>query len=346
MAAGTSPGSTVVRRQLGRKLRRLREESGKTHEDVAAAHIASSTTMWRIETGKVAVKPGIIWALAHLYEVDAEGTDALVALAAGTREEGWWEDYVGSMPEWVGLYAGLEAASTALYDYQPELIHGLLQTEDYARAVTRSNADLSDEVVEQRVAFRMERQRAVFNRSEPGRVTSVTTAGVLGLVVGSPDVMRAQVAHLLALTQGGDVTLRVLTAGNGLHPAMRGPFTIMDFDDPDDPSLVYVETLVGSRYLERPEHVAEFRRAFRLIEAQAVSLEEYIEMSTDSRTTPWIKASASDTGSSCVEQRRHEGLVEVRDTKARGAGPVLRFTPAEYAAWLDGARRGEFDHLA
>lgn len=277
MAAGTSPGSTVVRRQLGRKLRRLREESGKTHEDVAAAHIASSTTMWRIETGKVAVKPGIIWALAHLYEVDAEATDALVALAAGTREEGWWEDYVGSMPEWVGLYAGLEAASTALYDYQPELIHGLLQTEDYARAVTRSNADLSDEVVEQRVAFRMERQRAVFNRSEPGRVTSVTTAGVLGLVVGSPDVMRAQVAHLLALTQGGDVTLRVLTAGNGLHPAMRGPFTIMDFDDPDDPSLVYVETLVGSRYLERPEHVAEFRRAFRLIQAQAVSLEEYIE---------------------------------------------------------------------
>lgn len=68
-------------------------------------------------------------------------------------------------------------------------------------------------------------------------------------------------------------------------------------------------------------------------------------MSTDSRTTPWIKASASDTGSSCVEQRRHEDLVEVRDTKARGAGPVLRFTPAEYAAWLDGARRGEFDHL-
>jgi hypothetical protein len=69
-------------------------------------------------------------------------------------------------------------------------------------------------------------------------------------------------------------------------------------------------------------------------------------MSTDSRTTPWIKASASDTGSSCVEQRRNEGLVEVRDTKARGTGPVLRFTPAEYAAWLDGARRGEFDHLA
>jgi hypothetical protein len=68
-------------------------------------------------------------------------------------------------------------------------------------------------------------------------------------------------------------------------------------------------------------------------------------MITDPRTTPWIKASASDTGSSCVEQRRHDGMIEVRDTKAQGQGPVLQFTSDEFAAWLDGARRGEFDHL-
>jgi transcriptional regulator with XRE-family HTH domain len=277
MVVGNGAGSTVVRRQLGRKLRRLRETANKTHEDVAAAHIASPTTMWRIETGKVAVKPGIIWALAHLYEASPDVTDGLVALAAGTREEGWWEDYGGAMPEWVGLYAGLEAGCTTLSDYQCELIHGLLQTEDYARAVTRSNRDLSDEVVEQRVAFRMGRQRAVFNRSEPGRVLSVVTAGVLGLVVGSPAVMEEQVEHLRALTEGGHVSVHVLTARNGVHPAMRGQFTIMDFDDPDDPSLVYVETLVGSRYMEKPEHVAEFRRAFRQVQAQAVPLEEYID---------------------------------------------------------------------
>jgi len=277
MAVGNGAGSTVVRRQLGRKLRRLRETANKTHEDVAAAHIASPTTMWRIETGKVAVKPGVIWALAHLYEASPDETDVLVTLAAGTREEGWWEDYGGAVPEWVGLYAGLEAACTTLHDYQCELIHGLLQTEDYARAVTRSNPSLSEEVVEQRVAFRMGRQHAVFNRSDPGRVVSVMTAGVLRLVVGSREVMEAQIAHLLALTQGGGVEVRVLTETDGVHSAMRGPFTILDFDDPDDPSLVYVETLVGSRYMERPEHVAEFRGAFRHIQAQAVSLEEYID---------------------------------------------------------------------
>jgi hypothetical protein len=68
-------------------------------------------------------------------------------------------------------------------------------------------------------------------------------------------------------------------------------------------------------------------------------------MTTDPRTTPWTKASASDASGSCVEQRRHDGMIEVRDTKAEGQGPVLRFTSAEFAAWLDGARRGEFDHL-
>ena len=103
------------------------------------------------------------------------------------------------------------------------------------------------------------------------------TAGVMGLVVGSREVMEAQIAHLLALTAGGGVEVRVLTATNGVHSAMRGPFTIMDFDDPDDPSLVYVETLVGSRFVERPEQVADFRRAFQQIQAQAVSLEEYID---------------------------------------------------------------------
>ena len=67
-------------------------------------------------------------------------------------------------------------------------------------------------------------------------------------------------------------------------------------------------------------------------------------MSSDD-TTPWVKSTASDQGNSCVEQRRHAGMIEVRDTKDNGIGPVLRFTPAEYVAWLDGVAKGEFDFL-
>src|SRR5262245_35030581 len=132
MTASSGMGSTVVRRQLGRKLRRLREEAGKTHADVETARIASATKMWRIETGKVPVKPGDVWALARLYDVPAEVADALAALAAGTRDDGWWEERRFAVPESLWLYAGLETASSAVLAYEPELVHGLLQTPDYA----------------------------------------------------------------------------------------------------------------------------------------------------------------------------------------------------------------------
>lgn len=277
MAQRTDGGSSVVRRQLGRRLRRLREEAGKSHEDVAEAQVASRTKMWKIEVGRTAVKQGDVLALARLYGVDAAVTDELVLLASATRASGFQEDYGSSVPEWVGLYADLEAASSVLLDYNCELIHGLLQTADYARTVTAVNTSLSPKVVDQRVAFRMRRRRAFFERPKPGRLDAVLTAGALGLVVGSPDVMEAQIAHLRAVVSGDEVSVRVLTSTNGLHAAMRGPFTILDFDDPDDPSLVYLETLIGSRYVERRDQLSEYRRAFGQIREQAVPLEEYLK---------------------------------------------------------------------
>jgi transcriptional regulator with XRE-family HTH domain len=276
MTTKSGVGSTVVRRQLGRRLRRLREEAAKSHEDVAESGIASRTKMWRIEQGRVAIKQGDILALARLYGLSNVLTDELLLLAAATREQGFWEDYGSSVPEWVGLYAGLEASSSALLDYSPELIHGLLQTPEYARAVTRANPHLSDEVVQQRVTFRLQRQKALFERSTPGHLTCVLTAGVLGLVVGSATVMEAQIAHLREITSGNEVDVRVLTTTDGIHTAMRGPFTIMDFDDPEDPPLVYVESLNGARYIERADHLAQYRKAFDLMRTQAVPLEEYV----------------------------------------------------------------------
>jgi hypothetical protein len=142
--------------------------------------------------------------------------------------------------------------------------------------VTEINTSLTPEVVEQRVTFRLKRQQAFFERDEPGYLDAIVTAGALALVVRSTHVMEAQIAHLLAIAKRGMASVRVLTATNGIHTAMRGPFTIMDFDDPDDPDLVYVENLIGSRYIERRDHVGEYRRAFEQMQAQAVPLEEYI----------------------------------------------------------------------
>src|SRR5215813_1406259 len=121
-------GSTVVRRQLGRRLRRLREAAGKTERDVEEANLASRAKLWRIETGKTPVKVADVRALCWLYGADTATTDALAGLAIGTAAQGWWEDYGDAVSDWFGLYVGLEAAATEIRLYDPELVHGLLQT--------------------------------------------------------------------------------------------------------------------------------------------------------------------------------------------------------------------------
>lgn len=268
--------SSVARRQLGRRLRRLREAASKNLADVELADIASRSKMWKIETGRIAVKPGDVLLLARLYGVDAATTDELELLARSTRASGFQEEYGASVPEWVGLYADLEAGASTVRDYNCELVHGLLQTADYARAVTEASGSLSPAVVDQRVAFRMERQRAFFDRPRPGALDAVVTAGALSITVGSSTVMEEQIAHLRAVSNRDGVSVSVLPFSNGVHAAMKGPYTILDFDDPEDPSLVYVESLIGSRYIERPVHVLQFRGAFDEMRAQTVPLKEHL----------------------------------------------------------------------
>lgn len=265
----------MARRQLGRRLRRLRTEAGKTLDDVAEAHVASLTKLWRIETGRSSTKIGDVLALARLYEIPPSTTDELVTLAEATRGTGFQQDGSSAVSEWGGMYGELEAAASFLRIYNCQLLPGLLQTADYARAVTVVNPSLDARTVEQRVAFRMRRQRAFFDRPESKRFDVVLGAGVLELVVGSPEIMAAQLDHLREASGRDGVSVRVLTATNGVHPGMRGDFVIMDFADADDPPLVYLESLIGSRYLERVEHLAVYRDAFDQVSAQSVPLEEY-----------------------------------------------------------------------
>ena len=273
---GTQGGPSVVRRQLGRRLRRLREQAGKSIEDVIVAGAASRSKMWRIEAGRAVVKQGDVLALARLYGVDHGTVDELLALAEATKATGYLEDYGAAVPQSLGLYADLEASAAAISDHSSELLHGLLQTPDYARAVVAADRTLGAQVIDQRVEFRVERQRQFFSRSTPARLQTVVTAGVMNLVVGSPAVMEAQIAHLRAMSKEGVARISILSATNGVHRFMRGPFVILDFNDPDDPSVAYVESLIGSRYIERSGDVAQFRQAFSEMLGQAVPLEEWL----------------------------------------------------------------------
>jgi transcriptional regulator with XRE-family HTH domain len=272
-----SGSPSLVRRQLGQRLRRLREKAGKTHDDVFEAQIASRTKMWRIESGRMAIKQGDVLALCMLYGVDATVAEDLARMATATKGSGYQEEFGESVSPSGSLYAEMESAAALVQDFHCQLIPGLLQTADYTRAIAAANTTLSPRIVEQRVTFRVQRQRAFFRRPRPGRLHVVMPAGVLGLVVGSTSVMEAQIAHLRAVNTGDGVSIRVLSATNGVYPGMRGSFIILGFDTPDDPPLVYLESLVGRTYVERADHVAEFQRTFDRIRDQAISLEEYLE---------------------------------------------------------------------
>jgi transcriptional regulator with XRE-family HTH domain len=263
-------GPTVTRRQLGRWLRELRNAAGKTERDIEEANLASRAKLWRIETGRVSVKLADVRALCWLYGADNRTTGALSDVALGTNGQGWWENYE-VMPVRNGMYLGLEAIAESISAYDAERIPELLQTPDYIRAL---HPDADDSAVRQRVAFRLERQKALTARTPPLRLTVVLGENVLARRVGGSPVMAEQVRWLKELAQQqASIDIRIIPWRAGAHPAMHsGPFNILDFASGDDPTVVHFEAHTGAHYLERRTELAEYRRLFAHIYRQAVPI--------------------------------------------------------------------------
>lgn len=269
-------GPTVVRRQLGRRLRRLREASGRGEREIEEKLQISRTKLWRIESGTVPVKVPDVRALCWFYGADGEFTDALAALTVGTGGQGWWEEYSDVVPDWFRLYVGLEGAASRIRSYDGEIVPGALQTAEYARAVFHAaRPDENEDAIRRHLAVRMERQETLFRRRPAPHIDVVLGAGVLAREVGGPEIMAAQLVRLCELNERDHVQVRVLPWSVGAHAAMVGAFQMLDFDDPEDPDVVYVETHTGGRVLEKPAEIQEYDRVFHLIGKQAVSIEEY-----------------------------------------------------------------------
>jgi len=263
-----------VRRQLGRRLRQQREQAGRTIRSVQEAKLFSESKVARIEAGKVPVRVGDIWTLCRFYNAGQEVTDALAAMSESTNSDGWWESYATAVPGWFGLYLGLEETCNALSTYHPELVHGLLQTEDYARAVITTDETVDDNILIGRLKIRMDRKRLVLDRANRS-VRVVLGAGALSLAVGPPGLIREQVLYLRQLDTVAGIDIRVLPWSAGIHPGINGPFTLMDFDDPADPSVVYLESMLGARYLDQDRQVDTYRQAFDQLIEQSISIKEY-----------------------------------------------------------------------
>jgi transcriptional regulator with XRE-family HTH domain len=274
----SSPGSTVVRRQLGRELRALREAARKTREDVAAASIASVAKLARIESGQTPVKLADVRELCRLYEAGSQTADSLAAMAQATSKEAWWEEYgSGSLPRWFGMYLSLEAEASQISTFEPVLVHGLFQTPDYAKEVERAvSPDAPEDTVDSYVAVRMARQERVFERPDPPRIRLVLGEQALNPAVGPPGLMSAQLEHLRRRSTAPGVEVRILPTAAGLHPGVFGAFSLLDFDDPHDPAVAYLEMYDAARYPEAPPQVARFRRRLELIHDTSIPLEEFL----------------------------------------------------------------------
>jgi transcriptional regulator with XRE-family HTH domain len=272
MVSDQSP--TIRRRRLALELRRLRETAGLTCEQVAEHLECSASKISRVETGRVSVSPRDVRDMLDLYDVPGEQRESLVQLARDSRQKGWWHAYSDTMLPQFATYLGLESAASEIRIYEVNLIPGLLQTEDYARAVIRAGMMNSpSEDVERSVALRMARQPAV-TRDDPPKVWAVMDEAALRRRVGGAGLMRMQLEHLLAQAQLPNVAVQVIPFAGGAHPAMGRPFVILVFPDRIDTDVVYLEDLTSALYLEDVAEVDRYNVFFNHLRATALSFDD------------------------------------------------------------------------
>jgi transcriptional regulator with XRE-family HTH domain len=265
-------GPTVRRRRLGTELRRLRERNGFKLEEVASHLGVAPSTLSRIETGKAPTKSAYLTSMLGLYEVtDPQQRQVLIDMAREGHRKGWWSVYEDVLPSGFGIYVGLEGEAAGLRSFEANVLHGLLQTQEYARALlSEMHTKYTPEQVERLVDLRIERQERL--GGEPAvDLWVIHDEAVIRRVVGGAAVMRRQLDHLLRAGQQTNITLQVLPFESGAHAGLRGPFSIIEFPEPADPEVVYVESAGGIIYIEKDKEVRMYSDAFDRLRASALS---------------------------------------------------------------------------
>ncbi|HKR68218.1 MAG TPA: helix-turn-helix transcriptional regulator [Streptosporangiaceae bacterium] len=263
-------GPTVLRLALGAQLRRLREASNLTTGEAAEAIRATHSKISRLERGRSAARQRDVADLLTLYGVTDEAErERLLMLTRQSAAPGWWQQYSDILPRWLELYIGLERAASVIRTYEVQFVHGLMQTEEYARAViliANSHAPVSE--TERRVSVRMRRQQ-MLTESDAPELWAVLDEAALRRAPCGRKVMRAQLQHLLDLTELPNVTLQIVPFNVGAHAAAGGPFTILRFSEPDVPDVVYLEQLNSAMYLDQPEDVLDYTTVMNQLVVQA-----------------------------------------------------------------------------
>lgn len=271
-------GSTLARRQLGKYLRDGREGCGLTLAQAAGLMQRSASTLQRIEKGVVAkLREVDLDALCKIYAFDVNRSAAMKGLAAQGSEDSWWCEYSDLIPAKFDYFVGLEASARRLTTYEPELVHGLLQTPAYASVLIRSvYPDDGAEEHARRVQLRMRRQSRITRKHQPAMLDVILKESVLRTMVGGPKVMATQLKYLADVQTRPNVTVQILPFSAGIPLGVAvGPFIILEFgkdrqEQTLEPPVVYTESFTGDLYLAKPGAVERYHRAYESLRRSAM----------------------------------------------------------------------------
>jgi transcriptional regulator with XRE-family HTH domain len=284
---------TIRRRRLGAELRRRRDAARITIDAVAERLECSASKISRIETGHTTATPRDVRDMLTVYGIEGEEREELVQIAREARQKGWWHPYSAVL---AGAYVGLEQAARSVRAYEQQVVPGMLQTEEYARAMIRAaRPDFTVEEVDQRVRVRLNRQ-SLLTQDDPIELWVVLDEAALSRPIGGDAVMRAQLERLVDVSELRHVTVQVLPFEAGAHAGMDGTFAILDFPEPSDPAVVYAENATGGLFLEKSEELRKYVFIFDHIRAAALRPEESVTLIARLAKEPIWKSRARDSG--------------------------------------------------
>jgi transcriptional regulator with XRE-family HTH domain len=271
VASNVNP--TVRRRRLGQELRKLREAKNMTAEQVAERLLVSQSKISRLENGRRSISQRDVRDLCGVYEVEDERmVDSLMQMAKDSRQQGWWHAF-GDIP--YSVYIGLETDAESLRMYESQIIPGLLQTPAYAEAViSGAMPESAPADIEKRVTVRTRRQDRIRDEERPLRLWAVIDEGALHRIVGSRQLMVDQLEHLIEQSHLPHVTVQVIPFEMGAHPGISGQYSILEFPDTSDSSVVYIEGVTSDLYLEKAQDVGKYSVMYEHLRAQALNVDQ------------------------------------------------------------------------